>query len=326
MLDAVLSELDHPDSAWNRAADAEAHVQADPLCCRSEWQLSYYETISSAEDPVVYATSDSVLVMALENDGFRDFALTPFDTSWCFGFPVLGPDGPALMREALADLDGIGSSLSVLLTAVIPGSPRMKAWMQMFEGWKILLREDGECCSARLDGGFDGFLSRRSGLMRRNLRKASGRAREAGIRFERCTPRSAEEAEAAWARIVAVEGRSWKGLAEKGVLEPAVHRFYALLIGRLAKAGLARVVFARHEDTDIGFLFGGLSAGVFRAQQCSFANEWRASSLGNLLQLETVRWITEGDAWLYHMGPTMEYKLHWAEVRCPMQSVLFVDR
>lgn len=319
-----LADLDHPDSVWNRAAASEAERHADPLCCRSEWQLSFHENMTPSQEVVVRTSSDSIVALAISEHESLGRILTAFDWSWRFGFPALGPDAPALLREALHDLAREGSPPSVMLTALMPGSPHMLAWLRMFGRWKGWLQDEQQCSVASLEGGVDGFLSRRSGLMRRNLRKAALRAGEAGITFERCRPRNAEEAAVAWARIYAVESRSWKGKESTGVLEPVVVPFYSSLLARLARAGMARVVFARHEGEDIGFLFGGLCGGVFRAQQCSFDDAWRTSSLGNLLQMETVRWICGDGAALYHMGPTMEYKLHWAEEKRTMQSVLFV--
>lgn len=80
-------------------------------------------------------------------------------------------------------------------------------------------------------------------------------------------------------------------------------------------SGSGRVMFARHEGRDIGFIFGALFGNVYRGQQFSYADDWKGASIGNLLQLEQIRWLCEEGAIRYDMGPQMGYKRHWTERR-----------
>ena len=109
-----------------------------------------------------------------------------------------------------------------------------------------------------------------------------------------------------------------KGIGECGMAEPPARDFYRRLLRRLARGGNGRVVLARVGDgadaRDIGFVFGGLADGVYRGQQFSFDDDWRRHSIGNLLQVEKLRWLTETGAERYDMGPVMDYKRHWAEI------------
>lgn len=323
---AGLAEFDRTDSAWNRAAAFDVAGQGDSLCCRSEWQLSFHENVAPEQPVVVRSSDDSIAVFALHEEPRLGPVLTPLEWSWKFGRPVLGPCGLDLLQLLLQDLDARGVRPAVLMTGLCPGTAGSQRIIRAFRGWNGWLQEDQEASVASLDGGLDGYLSRRSGLLRRNLRKACARAEAAGVRFERCQPANAAEADAAYERVLAVEARSWKGRVATGVLEPVVLGFYRRLLVRLAAAGIARIVFARHAEAglDVGFLFGGLSGGVFRAQQFSFDDAWRAYSLGNLLQLETVRWLGEDGADWYHLGPTMDYKRHWAEQSRVLRALLFV--
>jgi len=183
--------------------------------------------------------------------------------------------------------------------------------------------EPGVQVSASLAGGLDGYLSRRSGRLRRNLRAQARRARAAGVTFERVVPAGDDEAAATYRRMIAVERASWKGIGRCGMAEPPSLQFYDVMLRRLATSRAGRVMFARSGDgDDIGFIFGGLAEDVYRGQQFSFVEEWRDASIGNLLQLEQLRWLCEEGAARYDMGPRMDYKRHWTECETPMQAWL----
>ena len=44
--------------------------------------------------------------------------------------------------------------------------------------------------------------------------------------------------------------------------------------------------------------------------------------LGNLLQLEQIRWLCEEGADRYDMGPQMDYKRHWTEITTRIEARL----
>lgn len=126
--------------------------------------------------------------------------------------------------------------------------------------------------------------------------------------------------------MLAVEKQSWKGIGHCGMAEPPSSRFYSILLAALARTGDARVIFARHEDQDIGFIFGGMAGNIYRGQQFSFADSWRSFSIGNLLQQEKIRWLCEDGALRYDMGPIsgprMGYKSHWTESTVTLHTLL----
>ena len=86
----------------------------------------------------------------------------------------------------------------------------------------------------------------------------------------------------------------------------------------------ARVIFARHEEKDIGFIFGGVARGIYRGQQFSYDTDWSRNSIGNTLQYEQITWLCEENILRYDMGPItgprMEYKQHWTELVFPLES------
>jgi CelD/BcsL family acetyltransferase involved in cellulose biosynthesis len=112
--------------------------------------------------------------------------------------------------------------------------------------------------------------------------------------------------------------------------EPPAERFYDIMLHRLAASNDAKVIFARHEDRDIGFIFGGMAGRVYRGQQFSYDHAWKDFSIGNLMQVEQIRRLCEEGAERYDMGPLdgprMGYKAHWAEERAAVQTWIFVKR
>ena len=129
------------------------------------------------------------------------------------------------------------------------------------------------------------------------------RAQRAGIVFERHAPQTAEEAAQLYARMLAVERESWKGMAACGMTEQPARQLYAVLVRNLARQGLARIMFARHGETDIGFIFGGKAGNVYRGQQFSYRETWKRWGIGNLLQVEQVRWLCEEGGAPLRYGP-----------------------
>lgn len=193
-------------------------------------------------------------------------------------------------------------------------------------GYEIYRIKTVNVCSASLDGGLDGFLSRRSRLLRRRLRQATRRARDAGVEYERSTPQSPAEAAAAFERMLGVERTSWKGLERRGMDDRYSRLFYSAMMRRLAVSSSGRVIFARAGERDVGFIFGGLAGTIYRGQQFSYADDWAPFSIGNLLQQEQIAWLAEDNVVTYDMGPLMDYKHHWTETRIGMEVLLLRPR
>ena len=317
--------LDRPDSPMNRLAAAAP--QLDPLCCRSEWQLSFHEAFARSRPLHLRACEGSLIAFAEQLHPRLGALLEPLEAHWLFGCPLLGPDAPELLASLL-DEDAFASRRPmVLLSGLLPGSALARAlpraFARRFEGLRL---EPTVVRSASLEGGVDGFLSRRSAAFRRNLRRAERAAGERGVRFERCRPLAAGEADAAFERMARVERASWKGLEGRGMAEPPSSEFYGGMLRRLASAGAGRVAFARLDERDVGYVFGGVAGPYYRGQQFSYAEECRGLSLGNLLQLAQIRWLCEEGVQRYDMGSLMEYKRHWAELELKGEVLLLRPR
>lgn len=312
---------------WERSVDLEA--QPDPFCCAPVWQLAAHRAFAPGRRVLAHGTEDSVLVLAEAALSSGQPLLTSLEAHWFFGCPLLGPDATGLLAEALALMSHrYGHLPALLLGGIVPGSRRARELFTCCDPlFDIYLA--GECIQggASLEGGLDGFLSRRSANLRSKWRKSFRRAAGRGVTFERSCPADRAGADSVYARMLAVEQHSWKGLGHCGMTESPAREFYAGMIRRLAVRGAARVMFARHEGRDIGFIFGGMLGPCYRGQQFSYDAAWKDLSIGNLLQVEQARWLCEEGAVRYDMGTAsgepMAYKRHWTEMH-PVSQTWFL--
>ena len=320
-------EIPPEASAWTGAALGTN--QADPFCCLPAWQLAFHDAFCPNRRLFIAEKGGTVLAFAEQVFSPDDVYLTPIEPSWFFGCPLLGPRAVQLFAEALAFwADAYQPHFPSIVISGI--RPEARLGRSLFAAFKndctFYLHSEGTQCVASLAGGLDGYLSRRSANHRSKLKQATKKARAAGITFERHAPASVAEARTVYARMIAVEKSSWKGLGQCGMAEPVVCDFYAFLLERQVAFQGSRIIFARHEDKDIGFIFGGMAGKVYRGQQFSYADNWRAFSIGNLLQMEQIDWLCAEGARRYDMGPIsgprMEYKAHWAEREIPIQTWL----
>ena len=315
---ARLSSYDHPASTWNRLACVTP--QPDPFCATTAWQLSWREAADPERPVVVRECTDGLVCFARHTLG-SNIVLGPVERLWLFGCNVLGPAGVDLLEQLLRDpaMEDAGLGRRIGISGLDPHGPLLATIRSRLSAHVELrrFRQDVQC-AASLEGGLDGFLSRRSANHRKKLRQTIRRAQAAGIGFERHAPGSADEAAAVFARMLDVERRSWKGLAGQGMDGPMTRTFYGAMMRRLAMAGEGRVVFATHGGRDIGYIFGGMAGPIYRGQQFSFDDAWRDMSIGNVLQYEQIAWLCEEGAHRYDMGPLtgpfMEYKAHWTEI------------
>lgn len=324
---------------WQRAALYSG--QADPFCCLPAWQLSFHEVFTPERQLMVWHDSgrvmDSVVVLAEQVFSAESVLLTPIDTLWFFSSPLLGPDAVDMLAHAMSDLAAPYHPFfpRIVISGLQPGSATPRRLLQTFgRSFDFFMHSETVQCAASLQGGLDGFLSRRSANHRAKLAKGRRRAQERGIVYERHIPASEAEAQAVFERMLAVEAESWKGQGQCGMTEEPARAFYAAMLRRLAPARSARIMFARHENRDVGFIFGGMAGGtaggVYRGQQFSYDRHWKDVGIGNLLQLEQVAWLCEEQAARYDMGPVtgprMAYKAHWTENRLPIQTWLMVKK
>jgi len=313
--------LDHANSLLNQVAgDTE---QVDPFCCRSEWQFSFHEAFSPNRKLYFRNSHSSLIAFAgyeLPNIGY---ILEPIESYWRFGCPLLGPDAVELLSSLLLEEPICHARPFVLLSGLIPGSSLFIKVLTIFKrDYEIIRLEPSVFRCASLAGNVDGYLSRRSANLRRNIRRAVLQLADRDVVFERCLPMSIEHADETYARILTVEETSWKGIGQCGITVQPFRDFYRLMLRRLSLSGMGRVIFARDGGLDIGFIFGGITRGHYRGLQFSYAEDWSSYSVGNLLQLENVKWLCEEGIARYDLGQAMGYKVRWAELEFQTENLL----
>lgn len=303
---------------WQRLAANPC--QPDPVCSAPIWNLAYHE-IFNRDRRIYYLASSSSLVLFSElHQPYGGIILTPLEDSWMFGRPLLGPQSVELLGEALAAFhrEYAGQEFSLILSGIVEQKPETTKLLLLHgDRFNFYRYQKTTQCFALLADGFDGWLSRRSANHRAKLKKAARKAHNAGITFERVKPSTADEAADAYARMIAVELQSWKGIGKCGMAESPSREFYSALLRRHALENSCYVIFARVEDRDIGFIFGGTNGRFYRGQQFSYVRDYAHLSVGNLMQMEKVRWLCERGVERYDMGPItgprMGYKAHWTE-------------
>ena len=322
---------EHFQRAWSRLALGTG--QADQFCCSPLWQLAFHEIFAPRRRLFLAASDKGLLALSETAPSPDNVFLTPLEEHWFFGCPLLGPEAPELLA---ANLDALARAYAPAFPKIVVGGVRpggrlaQRLFYRLGGLFDFYLFAEGVQCAASLRGGLEGFLSRRSANHRGKLAKAARRAARAGVSYERVLPGTPAEAASAYARMLAVERSSWKGLGQCGMTETPSREFYDLLLGRLAAERAGRIIFARHEGRDIGFIFGGLAGKVYRGQQFSYADGWKDRSIGNLMQVEKVRWLCEDGVRRYDLGPLsgprMEYKRHWAEKTMRIQTWILVKK
>ena len=310
---------------WTKAALTTSQV--DPFCCTTSWQLAFQEAFSPNCRLLIKESGNNAVVFAEKVFSPEEIYLTPIEAHWFFGCPLLGKHSVDLLDEMLAEIEQIYRPHfpKILISGIRPKGVLARRLIQTFaDRFTLYFHSAGVQCAASLKGGVDGYLSRRSGNHRKKLKKYSRRAAEQGVYFERVSPASAEEAATTYARMIAVELTSWKGIGKCGMAEPPGEQFYDHMLKRLSVSQDGRVIFAKHEGKDIGFIFGGKAGNIYRGQQFSYTDTWKKHSIGNIMQIEQIKWLCEEGAKRYDMGPIvgprMGYKAHWTEKHLHAQT------
>jgi hypothetical protein len=306
-----LDELEAHADAFDGAVDRTPGI--DRFCSRIAWVAAFQRAFGALREPCLFRRGGAFVALARAPWPGGRRGLEPLENMWGFACPLIGPGSSALLAElivpgaALAGepiwLGGMPAAPDALRAALLPLLPRMD----------VRLADRTERCVASLEGGLHGFLARRSGALRRNLRAAERRAGAAGIRLERICV-APEQVDALYARVLAVEQRSWKARSGNGADRGPMAEFYRRMWPRLAARGALRLVLARDRaGRDVGYLHGGTLGRRFRGLQFSFDDALRSLGLGNRLQREVVEWLCADGFESYDLGARSAYKERWAE-------------
>jgi CelD/BcsL family acetyltransferase involved in cellulose biosynthesis len=307
----TLADLEARSAAFDRAVDATPGI--DRFCSRVAWIAPFQRAFGAEREPCLFQAGDSFAALARVTWPGGRRGLEPLENMWSFACPLVGPGAAQLLAE-LTRARGPLAGEPLWLAGLPAERGALRALLEPLQGrFAARIADRTERCVASLAGGLDGFLARRSPAFRRNLRAARRGSLERGLRFERIRV-APERVEALYARVLAIERRSWKALAGNGADRGPMAEFYRAMWPRLAERGALRLVVAVDASgRDAGYVHGGALERRFRGLQFSFDEELRALGLGNLLQLELLDWLCADGFETYDLGSRSEYKQRWAE-------------
>ncbi len=290
-------EFSRETDAFDAAVDRTPGL--DPFCSGADWILACRAFGEEGLAPSFWRGAGGYAALSAT---VPPRALIGCDTTWGFACPFVGPEaGREFLRDGPRDwqilaIPGVGAGSPLLAELAQESEVRLGA---------VLRR-----ARASLQGGPSRFLERRPRGLRRELVRAERTAARAGITFE---AGEGGGEETVLARILDVEQRSWKGPAREGLLIPSMEAFYRVLVRRLLERGRLRARFARWRGEDVGYILGGVRAGIYRGLQFSYDERFARHSLGHWMQWRQICEACGEGLALYDLGGAMEYKRAWGE-------------
>lgn len=289
----------------------------DHFCSSADWILPADSALMPAREPWLFRSDDGGGYLALsrgEHDAGWSY-LQPLEAAWGLACPVVAADSVQLAAELVALLSGRQREWDLLFLSGLPqGTPIFRALVgNLSRRYVLRLGAPARRHQASLKGGVDGFLSRRTRNLRRTLRRAARRADRDGITIEPSHTTEIDRADPVYTRILDVESRSWKGHEGVGIDRGSMCDFYRLMNRRLVARGAQRLFFARHRGRDIGYILGGVLGDTYRGLQFSFDDDYRAYSLGALMQLRQIEELCAEGYATYDLGTDIAYKERWGD-------------
>ena len=300
--------------------DSVVEKNGGSYCSSSSWQIPALRAFSArGVKPLILRYDDTYLFLAHGLRASGHWVLTPFEASWGLGCPIAGdPEkGVSLLKSVLY-------SRSIpwnycLLCGIEPGSILARLLLKSLEQEFALRVHFGTPrFVSSLEGGLDAFLSRRSKNFRRSVKKARTRGEEAEVYFEVGDDNYRDPKQ--YLRIQTIERQSWKGKQDAGISAEPMLSFYKHMLQR---EGDFRVAYARLGQKDIGYILGVVFAGQYRGLQFAFADEYRALSVGTLMQLHEIQRLVKEGVTSYDLGGTgVSYKTRWSDQIVPSAALV----
>ncbi len=303
-----VAELDSSTVAFDTFVDATRGI--DQVCSSSDWVLPSYRSWGRDAFAMVFRSDDgwATLCERRDVDGIR--YLCPPEAAWGFASPIVTTDPTTFGHDLVRALDQVPGWRVALLTGIVPDSP-LEEGLRLAIGQRHRLRDGPTItrCRARLEGGAKALLERKPTKWQRDLRRAHRRAAEQG--FEVTT--ASGDLSDGFGRLMDIERKSWKGRSGSGLIEPDLRRFYWKLCQRLGPEGRVRLLFARADGRDVGYILGHVRRGTYRGLQISYDNAYSSLSVGTLLQAFQIEQLAAEGIRVYDLGMEMAYKRRWTD-------------
>jgi hypothetical protein len=291
-----------------------AHTPAiDRFCSSSAWILAATAALMPPRAPFSFRGEAGYFaaMRGVHPAGFP--YIEPVELAWGLASPLIGGDAFGLVDEVVPLLANRRDwQLAIFSGLTVTGPQRRALDATLPARWERRRGQPTIRHVASLDGGIDGFLSRRSRELRKSLRKSLRAAADAGMSFHSVRASEAD-ANALYDRIQAIEARSWKSREGVGIHAGPMRAFYGAMLPRLCALGQQRTIIARLGDRDVGYILGAVMAGEYRGLQFSYDEDLAQFGIGGLLQYQQVVELCEEGIARYDLGTEMDYKRRWAE-------------
>lgn len=320
-----MDPIDIADVADDFDREVAATPAIDRFCSSSAWILAAAQALMPPRAAFSFAGASGYFaaMRGVHPAGFP--YIEPLELAWGLAAPLIGRDPAAVTAEVVAMLAGRRDWQLAILAGLTADGPQRRALDRMLPPrWERRRGTPTVRHVASLDGGIDGFLSRRSRELRKSLRKSLRAASAAGVVFESVHGAHAGDAAAIYARIQRVEAASWKAREEVGISVGPMRLFYELMLPRLCEHGQHRTVFARLDDRDIGYVLGAVFADEYRGLQFSYDDDHAALGIGSLLQYHQILELCGDGIARYDLGTEMDYKRRWAEDEMTTEMLVLV--
>jgi hypothetical protein len=285
----------------------------DRFCSSSAWILAATAALMPPRAPFSFKGEAGYFaaMRGVHPAGFP--YVEPVELAWGLASPLIGRDATGIVDEVVPLLAGRRDwQLAIFSGLTVTGPQRRALDATLPSRWERRRGQPTIRHVASLEGGIDGFLSRRSRDLRKTIRKSLRTAHDAGLRFE--SVRASEtNANALYDRIQAIELTSWKSRDGVGISTGPMRAFYGTMLPRLCALGQQRTIFARMGDRDVGYILGAVMAGEYRGLQFSYDAELASFGIGGLLQYHQVAELCDEGIARYDLGTEMDYKRRWAE-------------
>jgi hypothetical protein len=285
----------------------------DRFCSSSAWILAATAALMPPRAPFSFKGEFGYFaaMRGVHPAGFP--YVEPVELAWGLASPLIAKDPVGLVGEVVPLLAGRRDwQLAIFSGLTVTGPQRRALDATLPARWERRRGQPTVRHVASLEGGVDGFLSRRSRDLRKSLRKSLRAAQDAGMTFE--TVRAGEaDAGALYDRIQAIEALSWKSREGVGIHAGPMRAFYGAMLPRLCKLGQQRTIIARLGERDVGYILGAVMVGEYRGLQFSYDADLADFGIGGLLQYHQILELCDEGIARYDLGTEMDYKRRWAE-------------